>query len=105
TYRKNIGHHIVEGDIWQAIKEMPNDVDLVIGGFPCQDISVNGKGAGVDGKRSGLYRAMVDAVSKIRPKVFVAENVKGLLMQHNADSLQRILSDFSTLGYDVSYHL
>jgi DNA (cytosine-5)-methyltransferase 1 len=105
TYRKNIGNHIVEGDIWQAIKKMPSDVDIVIGGFPCQDISVNGKGAGVDGKRSGLYRALVDAVSKIRPKVFVAENVKGLLMQHNADSLQRILSDFRALGYDVSYHL
>lgn len=105
TYRKNIGNHIIEGDIWLAIKDMPSDVDIVIGGFPCQDISVNGKGAGVDGKRSGLYRALVDAVSKIRPKIFVAENVKGLLMQHNADSLRRILLDFRALGYDVSYHL
>lgn len=105
TYRKNIGNHIMEGDIWQTMSEMPQSADLVIGGFPCQDISVNGKGAGVNGKRSGLYRAMVEAVSKIRPKVFVAENVKGLLMRHNADSLQRVLSDFRALGYEVSYHL
>lgn len=105
TYRKNIGPHIVEGDIWQAMNEMPTEADVVIGGFPCQDISINGKGAGVNGKRSGLYRAMVEVVATIRPKVFVAENVKGLLMQHNSDSLQRVLSDFRALGYDVSYHL
>lgn len=105
TYQKNIGQHIVEGDIWKLMGEMPTDVDVVIGGFPCQDISINGKGAGVDGKRSGLYRAMVEVVSKIRPKVFVAENVKGLLMKNNENSLKRILFDFRALGYDVNYHL
>lgn len=65
TYRKNIGDHIVEGDIWDALPNAPENADVVIGGFPCQDISVNGKGAGVDGKRSGLYRAMVEAVSPV----------------------------------------
>ena len=105
TYKKNIGQHIVEGDIWKAMEEMPTDADVVIGGFPCQDISINGKGAGVDGKRSGLYRAMVEVVSKIRPKVFVAENVKGLLMKHNEKSLKQILYDFRGLGYDVTYQL
>jgi DNA (cytosine-5)-methyltransferase 1 len=105
TYRKNLGNHIIEGDIWQVINALPKAADIVIGGFPCQDISVNGKGAGVDGARSGLYRAMVEVVSKIRPKLFVAENVKGLLMRHNVDSLNRILTDFRALGYDVSYQL
>jgi DNA (cytosine-5)-methyltransferase 1 len=105
TYRKNIGNHIVEGDIWEALDSLPANADVVIGGFPCQDISVNGKGRGVDGKRSGLYRAMVEAVGKIKPKIFVAENVKGLLMKHNAESLQRVLADFRALGYDVGYHL
>jgi DNA (cytosine-5)-methyltransferase 1 len=105
TYKKNIGEHIVEGDIWKAIDEMPLEADVVIGGFPCQDISINGKGAGVDGKRSGLYRAMVEVVSRIRPKIFVAENVKGLLMKHNEKSLKQILTDFRALGYDVTYQL
>ena len=105
TYRKNIGDHIVEGDIWDALPNAPENADVVIGGFPCQDISVNGKGAGVDGKRSGLYRAMVEAVSRIRPKVFIAENVKGLLMKHNEKSLSRVLTDFRALGYEVSYRL
>lgn len=105
TYARNIGQHVHHGDIWSLIDSVPSAADVVIGGFPCQDISVNGKGAGVDGKRSGLYRAMVEVVSRTRPKVFVAENVKGLLMKHNAKSLERVLTDFKALGYDVTYHL
>lgn len=105
TYMRNIGEHIHHGDIWKLIDMMPTETDILIGGFPCQDISVNGKGAGVDGKRSGLYRAMVEAVSRTQPKVFVAENVKGLLMKHNAKSLERVLFDFKALGYNVSYQL
>lgn len=105
SYARNIGQHIRHGDIWQLLDEMPQETDVLIGGFPCQDISVNGKGAGVDGKRSGLYRAMVEAVSRTKPKIFVAENVKGLLMKHNAKSLERVLKDFRALGYDVTYQL
>lgn len=105
TYKKNISSNIIEDNIWQVITNLPEKADVVIGGFPCQDISVNGKGAGVAGKRSGLYRAIVETVSKVRPKIFVAENVKGLLMRHNADSLHQVISDFMELGYNVTYHL
>lgn len=105
TYKKNIGADIVQGDIWKVMDLMPLTADVVIGGFPCQDISVNGKGAGVDGKRSGLYKAMVEVVSRIRPKIFLAENVKGLLMRHNAKSLERVLADFKALGYNISFQL
>lgn len=105
TYKRNIGDHIHQGDIWEMLDLLPAQADVVIGGFPCQDISVNGKGAGIEGKRSGLYRAMVEAVSRIRPKVFIAENVKGLLMKHHASALRQVLSDFEDLGYDVSYEL
>jgi DNA (cytosine-5)-methyltransferase 1 len=105
TYAENIGNHIHHGDIWSLIDDIPNEADLVIGGFPCQDISVNGKGAGVDGKRSGLYRAMVEVVSRVQPKMFVAENVKGLLMKHNKSSLDRVLTDFKGLGYEVTFEL
>lgn len=105
TYARNIGKHVQHGDIWKLIDDIPDEADVVIGGFPCQDISVNGKGAGVDGKRSGLYRAMVEVVSRTKPKIFVAENVKGLLMKHNAKSLERVLTDFKALGYDVTFQL
>lgn len=105
TYFKNVGQHIQCGDVWEKIAELPKSADVVIGGFPCQDISVNGKGAGVDGKRSGLYRAMVQVVKQLQPKIFVAENVKGLLMRHNAKSLERVIHDFTALGYTVQYQL
>ncbi len=105
TYRKNIDERIICGDIWNVLESIPQDIDVLIGGFPCQDISINGKGAGVDGKRSGLYRAMVEAIKIAKPKIFVAENVKGLLMRHNRASLEKILEDFGALGYKVSYKL
>jgi DNA (cytosine-5)-methyltransferase 1 len=105
TYRRNIGEHLRQGDIWTLLDELPAQADIVIGGFPCQDISVNGKGAGISGKRSGLYRAMVEAIARVRPKLFLAENVKGLLMKHHAAALQQVLRDFKELGYTVSYAL
>ncbi|WP_368859041.1 DNA cytosine methyltransferase [Cohnella sp. GbtcB17] len=105
TYRKNLGEHIVIGDINEKIDEMPTYADVIIGGFPCQDISINGKMKGINGKRSSLYTAIVEAVKRIQPKVFVAENVGGLLLKQNKYSLQKILDDFNSLGYNVSYRL
>lgn len=105
TYAKNIGPHVYAGDIWKLMDSMPTSADVVIGGFPCQDISINGKGAGVDGKRSGLYRAMVEVIARVQPKIFIAENVKALLMKHHAESLERVLTDFKALGYDISFQL
>lgn len=105
SYAKNLKHPILQGNIWDHINSLPKSADIVIGGFPCQDISVNGKGAGVAGSRSGLYRAMVEVVRKTKPKVFIAENVKGLLMKHNKASLKQIIDDFTSLGYNLSYKL
>lgn len=105
TYRQNVSKHIRQGDIWELMNSLPQQADVVVGGFPCQDISVNGKGAGITGKRSGLYRAMVEVVERTRPKIFVAENVKGLLMRHHADALKKVLDDFRAIGYDVTCQL
>lgn len=103
TYRANVGSHIIEGDINHVINSLPEYADVVIGGFPCQDISVNGKMLGIAGKRSSLYSAIVETVRRIQPKVFVAENVGGLLLKHNESSLKKILEDFNGLGYRVHY--
>ncbi len=105
TYRANIGDHITEGDVWQSMDQLPTRADVVIGGFPCQDISINGKGGGLSGKRSSLYSAMVSVVAKLKPRVFVAENVKGLLMKHHSSALKKVVHDFASLGYEVSYQL
>jgi len=105
TYERNLGHEIRCGSVWDEIDTLPKSTDVLIGGFPCQDISINGKRKGVEGARSGLYRAMVEGIRMTKPKIFVAENVKGLLMGFNQASLQQVLSDFRSLGYTVRYHL
>jgi DNA (cytosine-5)-methyltransferase 1 len=105
TYRRNIGEHIVQGDINDVLDTLPSYADVVIGGFPCQDISINGKMLGIGGKRSGLYTAIVEAVRRIRPKAFVAENVGSLLMRKNDASFRKIMEDFGALGYNVRYAL
>lgn len=105
TYLANVDNSIIEGPIEENYKSIPAYADIVIGGFPCQDISINGKMAGISGARSGLYIWMVKAVSQLRPKVFIAENVKALLMKRHESSLQKVIEDFSSIGYDVTYHL
>ncbi|MDR1061654.1 MAG: DNA cytosine methyltransferase [Clostridiales bacterium] len=102
TYRQNLGDHIIAADVNDAIGRLPETADVIIGGFPCQDISINGKMLGIKGKRSSLYTYIVKAVEKARPKAFVAENVGGLLLRQNEYSLNKILEDFNSLGYDIS---
>lgn len=101
TYRTNLGNHIIEGDIADEMHTMPKNADIIIGGFPCQDISINGKMLGIHGKRSSLYTYIVEAVQKVQPKAFVAENVGSLLLKKNSESYEKIMADFGALGYNV----
>lgn len=103
TYQANFGAgSIVEGDINDCMACLPAHADVVIGGFPCQDISINGKMLGIKGKRSVLYTVMVEAVRRLQPRAFVAENVGSLLMKTHKEALAKILADFSSFGYRVS---
>ena len=103
TYKQNLGSHIVCGDIKDKIREIPSDIDVIMGGFPCQDISINGKMLGIKGKRSSLYSYIVEAVKSCRPKVFLAENVGSLMLKQNEYSFNKILADFMALDYEVTY--
>lgn len=105
TYRLNLNHGIHEGDIAKAIKTLPDSADVVIGGFPCQDVSINGLRKAEAGERTVLYRYMVEAIRRARPRVFVAENVKGLLMSYGKQLFDQILAEFSLTGYAVNYRL
>ena len=105
TYVRNLGDHIICGDVKDVINDIPQGVDVVMGGFPCQDISINGKMLGIKGRRSCLYTYIVDAVRRLNPKVFIAENVGSLMMKQNEFSLKTILADFQSLKYHVTYHV
>jgi len=105
TYRKNLGVEVRCQDVWSALDTIPRQTDVLIGGFPCQDVSVNGKRQGVNGKRTGLYKAMIEGIKLAKPKIFIAENVKGLLMKDDGASIRQVVHDFEELGYKVCYKL
>ena len=104
TYRANLGKEIVCGDVWQSISDIPC-ADVVIGGFPCQDVSINGKGLGEDGERTTLYGAMIEVVRRTQPRIFLAENVRGLLAPRHSRLQESIISGFADLGYKVNIGL
>jgi len=80
-------------------------VDVITGGFPCQDISVSGNQAGIqDGTRSGLWSECARLLGDIRPKYAIFENVTNLLNGHGGDWFKRVLWDISALGYDAEWH-
>jgi len=76
-------------------------VDLICGGFPCQDISVAGKGAGLAGARSGLWYEFARIIGELRPSYVIVENVAALL----ARGMGTVLGDLSSLGYDAEWHV
>jgi DNA (cytosine-5)-methyltransferase 1 len=74
-------------------------VDVISGGFPCQDISVAGKGAGIDGERSGMWRHMARIVDEVRPHFVFVENSPMLIQR----GLARVLGDLASMGYDARW--
>lgn len=90
----------------ESIKNSYNisNVDLIIGGPPCQGFSVAGKRI-IDDERNTLYKAFVNFVRVFSPKAFVMENVPNILSIGNGIVRDAILHDFKTLGYNVSYQI
>jgi len=75
-------------------------VDLLCGGFPCQDISLAGKGAGLSGERSGLWFEYARLIDEIRPRYVLIENVSAL----RSRGLDHVLGSLAALGYDAEWH-
>ena len=81
------------GKSWRGI------VDVVSGGFPCQDISAAGKGAGIDGERSGMWREMARIIYEVRPRFVFVENSPMLTSR----GLGRVLGDLAKMGFDAKW--
>ncbi|RTK93849.1 MAG: DNA cytosine methyltransferase [Rickettsiales bacterium] len=75
-------------------------IDVIAGGFPCQDISVAGKGGGIKAKRSGLWKEFARLINEVRPKYAIIENVANL----RSTGLISVLQDLWTIGYDAEWH-
>jgi DNA (cytosine-5)-methyltransferase 1 len=106
TYRNNIGDHIIYGDITKIpSSEIPDDFDILLGGFPCQGFSVANTKRSMDDGRNFLYKELMRLIADKRPKFFVGENVKGLLSMQNGKVIEMIVNDFKSLGYNVDYKL
>jgi len=108
TYKQFFGDHIVEGDINKVdIKSIPRNADVVIGGFPCQDFSMLWKRGGITTERGNLFKSFSKIVEHVNPKVFVAENVKGILTANDGKAIKSIVEEFSKIngGYKVSVNL
>lgn len=102
SYRKNIGKHMIHGDITKISSDnIPDGADVIIGGFPCQGFSVANTRRSMEDKRNFLYKEMLRVIADKKPKFFVAENVKGLLSMEKGKVIDMIKSDFESLGYKV----
>jgi len=89
-----------ERDIRECSARNLDWVDVIAGGFPCQDISYAGLGAGLDGERSGLFFEAIRLVSELQPRAVVLENVAALLTR----GLDRVLGTLAEIGYDAEWH-
>ena len=106
TYKKNIGDHIICGDITKIkSSEIPDNFDVLLGGFPCQGFSIANSKRNMGDSRNFLYLEMLRIIKDKKPKFFVAENVKGLLSMEKGRVINMIVNDFSKLGYKVDYKL
>ncbi len=93
------------GDITQLrLAEVPR-VDVLVGGFPCQDVSVAGKRAGLAGARSGLFFVFTDVVQVLQPEWVVIENVPGLLSSNQRADFAAVLENLAEVGYVGSWRV
>ena len=103
--RKVLRKHWPEVPIYEDIRDLTADalardgidVDVIAGGFPCQDISVAGKGAGLGGKQSSLWSEYARLIGEVRPRFVLVENVAALL----ARGMGEVLGDLAASGYDA----
>jgi DNA (cytosine-5)-methyltransferase 1 len=94
-----------DAPIWSDVRKFPTDglrgrVDLVAGGFPCQDLSLAGKRAGIDGERSGLYFDLIRIVRDVRPRYVFLENVAAIAVGRALDA---VLGALAEVGFDAEW--
>lgn len=105
TYNRNFRHPAVCEDITQVDFNQIPDVDVMIGGFPCQSFSTVNPTKDTNDDRANLYKQIVRFLQIKRPKYFICENVKGLLTLEKGGIIKKITTEFKAVGYNVQYRL
>jgi DNA (cytosine-5)-methyltransferase 1 len=107
TYRRNFpDSKTINADIEKVTPQeiAVDNVDVIIGGPPCQGFSISGKRL-INDPRNKLYKAFVSLVAHYKPKIFVMENVPGVMRLFNGKVKEQIITDFSAVGYTVETKL
>lgn len=103
--RRVLAKHFPEAERFEDVRvvgrETLRPVDVICGGFPCQDISNAGLRAGIDGKRSGLWSEYARIIGELRPRFVLVENVAALLGR----GMGRVLGDLAAIGYDAEWEI
>jgi len=111
--RRVLGKHWPEVPCYHDVRELTagrlqadgiSGVDVICGGFPCQDLSSAGKGAGITGARSGLWSELCRLIGELRPDFAIMENVTNLLAGDRGAWFGRVLGDLAEIGYDAEWH-
>lgn len=106
TYEKNHSAKLIKKDIRKlSLNDLPNNIDGIIGGPPCQSWSEAGTRKGIEDNRGQLFYDYIRLIQEIKPKFFLAENVSGMLSNKHDKAVKNILNMFLTSGYDVSVNL
>ena len=111
TYKHNFPHVLVEqGDLTKinpkdvAKKIHQKHVDVIVAGAPCQGFSTSGK-RNPDDPRSKLFKQIIKFLDVFHPKIFVMENVSGLLSMEKGNTMKTIIDEFSKSGYSVTHRV
>ncbi|MEZ5672208.1 MAG: DNA cytosine methyltransferase [Thiotrichaceae bacterium] len=102
TYNKNLAGHC-HCQILSQQTEYQDEIDVIIGGPPCQPLSVGGQQRGIDDHRNG-FPAFVKAIKQLQPKIWLFENVRGVLYA-NRWYLEQIIHELIEQNYIIDYHL
>lgn len=105
TYNRNFAHPAVCADVTTVDFNHLPDVDVMIGGFPCQSFSTVNPTKDTNDARANLYKEIVRFLETKRPKYFICENVKGLLTLKGGSIISKIVDEFKSVGYNVDYQL
>jgi len=104
-YQRHFPEHKNYGDITKIKPSKLPNFDLLVGGFPCQAFSIAGKRKGFEDTRGTLFFDIVRILGSKKPKLFLLENVKGLLSHDNGSTFKVIIATLTKLGYDVQWQV